>query len=175
MYARTILHGYLGADAEIVTVGSNGAQCMRLSVATSTRWKNKESNEYEERTTWHRVVVWGERLIQGTAPYAKKGALVFVEGVPEVREWKDRDGNRREAHEVVVSQVGVLRIPPPPRAGYGDRGSEPAARGRSETRRTPPPRPTGQGATSRRPAPSRSLADEAEGDGGAPFEDDIPF
>ena len=98
---KVILIGNVGQDPEIRSFQSGGRVC-NLSVATSERWKDRESNEQKERTQWHRVVVFNENLINLIEQYVKKGSKLFIEGQLETRKWTDSSGVDKYATEVVL-------------------------------------------------------------------------
>lgn len=102
---KVILIGNLGADPEIrYTAGGQAVANFRL--ATSENWTNKEGQR-EQRTEWHRVVVWGKQA-ELCKEYLSKGRQVFVEGRLQTRQWDDKDGNTRYTTEVVAQGVRFL-------------------------------------------------------------------
>tara|TARA_B100000686_G_scaffold355298_1_gene472213 strand:- start:6227 stop:6709 length:483 start_codon:yes stop_codon:yes gene_type:complete len=98
---KVILVGNIGQDPEIRSFQSGGKVC-NLSLATSERWKDRETNEQKERTQWHRVVVFNENLINLIEQYVKKGSKLFIEGQLETRKWTDSNGQDKYATEVVL-------------------------------------------------------------------------
>lgn len=102
---KVILIGRLGADPEIKTVGS-GQQVARLSVATSENWTDKEGQK-QERTEWHRIVVWG-KLAELCGRYLSKGRQVYVEGRLQTRSWEDQQGAKKYTTEIVANTVQFL-------------------------------------------------------------------
>lgn len=102
---KVILVGRLGADPEIKTVG-NSQSVARLSVATSENWTGKDGQK-QERTEWHRVVVWG-RQAENCAKHLAKGRQVYVEGRLQTRSWEDPQGNKKYATEIVANTVQFL-------------------------------------------------------------------
>jgi single-strand DNA-binding protein len=97
---RVMLIGNLGQDPEIKTTAS-GTRLANMSIATTEKWKDKNSGEQKERTQWHRIVVWNEFCV-GIAEKLKKGNQVYVEGQLETRSWEDQSGQKRYATEVIV-------------------------------------------------------------------------
>jgi single-strand DNA-binding protein len=98
---KVTLIGNLGADPEVRST-SNGARVATLSLATSRRWKN-QSGENQEKTEWHRVVLWNTKftnLADIAERYCKKGDKVYVEGSIEYRSWQDREGQTRYTTEI---------------------------------------------------------------------------
>jgi len=103
---KVILLGNLGADPEIrFTPGGQAVANFRM--ATTDSWADKNSGQRQERTEWHRVVVWG-KLAELCGEYLKKGRQCYVEGRLQTREWQDKDGQKRFTTEVVASQVVFL-------------------------------------------------------------------
>lgn len=102
---KVILVGRLGADPEIKTVGS-GQSVARLSLATSENWTGKDGQK-QERTEWHRIVVWG-RQAENCAKHLSKGRQVYVEGRLQTRSWEDPQGQKKYSTEIVASTVQFL-------------------------------------------------------------------
>ncbi|HRK08120.1 MAG TPA: single-stranded DNA-binding protein [Pseudobdellovibrionaceae bacterium] len=105
---KVIIVGRLGADPETKQVG-NGGTVTRLSIATSEQWVDKEGQK-QERTEWHRVVVWG-KLAEICGRHLAKGRQVYVEGRLQTRSWEDQQGQKRYSTEVVASTVQFLGGP----------------------------------------------------------------
>ena len=95
------LLGNLGADPEVRNF-QNGGRVLTFSLATSESWKDRDSGERRERTTWHRVSIFADGLIDVAEKYLKKGSKVLVEGKLENREWTDGDGVKRYSTEVAL-------------------------------------------------------------------------
>jgi len=95
--------GNLGKDPEI-RYGQDGSKFASFSVATSERWKDKATNEMKEKTEWHRVVVFNERLAEVCEQYLKKGRTVYLEGQLQTRKWVDNAGIEKYSTEVVLSK-----------------------------------------------------------------------
>lgn len=102
---RVIVLGRLGADPEVKTV-SGGQTVARLSVATSENWTDK-SGQKQERTEWHRIVVWG-KLAELCGKYLSKGRQVYCEGRLQTRSWEDQQGQKRYTTEIVANTVQFL-------------------------------------------------------------------
>jgi single-strand DNA-binding protein len=105
---KVIIVGRLGADPEVKNVGQNQTVA-RLSIATSENWVDKEGQK-QERTEWHRVVVWG-RLAEICGRHLAKGRQVYVEGRLQTRSWEDQQGQKRYSTEVVANTVQFLGAP----------------------------------------------------------------
>lgn len=106
---KVILIGNLGNDPEVRTI-ANGNRVANLSLATSRRWKGK-SGEMEEKTEWHRIVLWnnrGSNLADIVERFCKKGDKVYVEGSIEYRSWQDREGQTRYTTEIVARELIML-------------------------------------------------------------------
>ncbi len=98
---KVMIIGNLGADPEIRTFQNGGKVC-NLRVATSERWKDRNSGENRERTEWHQVAIFNERLADLAQQYLKKGSKVYLEGQLETRKWQDQSGQDRYSTEVVL-------------------------------------------------------------------------
>ena len=140
------LIGNLGRDPEIRYTGDNRA-IANLTVATSESWKD-QSGQRQERTEWHRVVVFGP-LAEVCEKYLKKGSNVYFEGKLQTRKWEDKDGNERYTTEIVVDRGGNMQMLGGRTEGAYDDGEF----DQSAPKKTKPAAPA---------------ADEA-------FDDDIPF
>jgi len=103
---KVFLIGNLGADPEVRYTQGGGAVC-NFRMATTEVWNSKQSGERQERTEWHRIVVWGKQG-EHCGEYLKKGRPCHVEGRIQTREWEDRDGNKRYTTEIVADRVTFL-------------------------------------------------------------------
>ncbi len=102
---KVILIGNLGADPE-VRYTAGGQAVANLRIATTEKWRDRDNN-VQEKTEWHRVVVWGKSA-EHCRDYLRKGRQVYIEGSLETREWQDRDGQKRFTTEVKARQVVFL-------------------------------------------------------------------
>ena len=102
---KVMLIGNLGKDPE-VRYTSNGTAVASFSLATSERFKNK-NGEWEERTEWHNITLWG-RLAEISGEYLAKGKTVYIEGRLQTRKWQDRDGRDRYTTEIVADKMQML-------------------------------------------------------------------
>jgi single-strand DNA-binding protein len=137
---KVILVGNLGRDPE-VRYAQSGAKIVNMSVATSDQWKDKQTGERQERTEWHRVVIFNERLGEVAEKYLKKGSKVYLEGQLRTHKWTDKNsGQEKYTTEVVIERFrGELTLldskgggggePPAPDAPDPDMG-EPAGGGK---------------------------------------------
>lgn len=144
---KVILVGNLGADPEMRYTPSGAGVC-ELRLATNESWTDK-SGQKQERTEWHRIVVWGKRA-ELCAKYLSKGRQAYVEGRLRTRSWDDKDGNKRFTTEIVATDVQFL-------GGGGGGGS------RGGGSDYPPPA-----------EPDAGYENNFGGGGGGP-DDDIPF
>src|SRR6266550_8898511 len=145
---KVILIGNLGRDPELRST-QDGVRIANLAVATSETWRDRVSGERKERTEWHRVVIFNERLAEVAEKYLKKGRKVYVEGALQTRKWTDNSGQERYTTEIVLQRFrGELTMLDGARGaggsamegaydegGFGDepRASGPAAPARSRT------------------------------------------
>ena len=98
---KVCLIGNLGRDPEIRTLNNGGKVC-NLSVATSERWRDKSSGQMQERTQWHRIVIWVEQLVSVAERFLSKGSKVYLEGQLETRKWQNQSGQDQYTTEVVL-------------------------------------------------------------------------
>lgn len=104
---KVILIGNLGRDPE-VRYTPNGTAVAQISIATTEAWKDKQSGENQERTEWHRVVMYS-RLAEIAGEYLRKGSKVFVEGRMQTRKWQDKtSGQDRFTTEVIADSLQML-------------------------------------------------------------------
>src|SRR5262249_40247044 len=100
---KVILVGNLGRDPEIRST-QDGTRVANLALATSETWRDRVSGERKERTEWHRVVIFNERLAEIAEKYLRKGSKVYVEGTLQTRKWTDNSGQERYTTEVVLQR-----------------------------------------------------------------------
>ena len=100
---KVILLGNLGQDP-VVRTSQDGNKIVQLSIATSDRWKDRNSGEQREKTEWHRVVIFNENLSNIAEQYLKKGSTVFVEGQLQTRKWQDQNGIDKYTTEIVLGR-----------------------------------------------------------------------
>jgi len=98
---KVILVGNLGRDPEVRTF-QNGGRVVNLRVATSERWRDRNTGENREKTEWHSVAIFSEPLAKVAEQYLRKGSKVYLEGQLETRKWQDQSGNDRYSTEVVL-------------------------------------------------------------------------
>jgi single-strand DNA-binding protein len=100
---KVILIGNLGRDPEVRNTQAGG-KVVSFSVATSETWNDKATGERKEKTQWHRVAIFNERLGEVAEKFLRKGSKVYIEGSLESRKFTDKDGQEREAFEVVIGR-----------------------------------------------------------------------
>ena len=98
---KVILLGNLGKDPDIRAT-SAGSRLASFSIATSTKYRNKETQQLEDKTEWHRVVVFNDKLADICEKYLRKGSKIYIEGQLQTRKWEDKDGIEKYTTEVVL-------------------------------------------------------------------------
>ena len=98
---KVILVGNLGKDPE-VRMTQDGLKIVNLALATSEQWKDRNTQERKEKTEWHRVVIFNERLADVADKYLSKGSKIYIEGQLQTRKWTDKNDQERYTTEVVV-------------------------------------------------------------------------
>lgn len=106
MLNKVTLIGRLGADPEVKYLPTGGA-VTNLSLATTRRWKDKQSGERRDETEWHRVTFFN-RIAEIAGEYLKKGSLIYVEGRIRTRKWQDQNGQDRYTTEIIAEQMQML-------------------------------------------------------------------
>ena len=167
---KVTLIGNLGRDPEMRST-QDGNRMATFTVATSDTWRDRTSGERKERTEWHRVVIFNERLAEIAEKYLRKGSKVYLEGALQTRKWTDQGGQERTTTEIVLPKFrGELTM----LDGAGGRGAASRRPAESRTITTtaiagePAPRATpvmpGRGAPAGR---GRGMRED--------LDDDIPF
>lgn len=122
MLNKATLIGHLGADPEIRYMPSGGA-VTNISLATTLRWKDKQSGEKRDETEWHRVVFFN-RLAEIANEYLRKGSQIYVEGRIRTQKWKGQDGQDKYSTEIVAGEMKMIGSPS---RGDNQAGQAPAA------------------------------------------------
>jgi single-strand DNA-binding protein len=117
---KVILVGNLGQDPEVRNLPSGG-KVVNLSVATSERWKDRNTGEQREKTEWHRVVIFQEGAAKFAEQYLRKGSKVYLEGPLQTRKWQDQSGADRYSTEIVIQGFGHSIQSLDPRGDDGER------------------------------------------------------
>jgi len=118
---KVILVGNLGRDPEVKSM-QDGRSLVNMSVATSENWRDRNSGERKERTEWHRVVIFNDKLAEVAQKFLKKGAKVYLEGQLTTRKWTDQSGQERYTTEVVIPRFGGALTMLDGRSGGGEGG-----------------------------------------------------
>ena len=161
---KVIVVGNLGRDPEMRSFPS-GDQVANVTIATTDKWKDKQSGEMKEATEWHRVVFNG-RLAEIVGQYLRKGSQVYVEGSLRTRKWTDKDGIEKFTTEIRADQMQMLGS----RQGMGGPGGDDGGGGGYEApRQSAPARAPAAAAPRQAPAASRAAS------GFDDMDDDIPF
>ena len=135
---KVILVGNVGQEPEIRSTQA-GKELANLSIATSERWKDRQTGERKEKTEWHRVVVFNEGLVNVIKNYVHKGSKLYIEGQLQTRKWQDQSGQDRYSTEVVLQGFGgVLTMLDSKGSGGG------ASAGGDNYSQAPAPQPSGQ-------------------------------
>src|SRR5215475_10203634 len=100
---KVILVGNLGKDPEVRTT-QDGQKIVNLTLATSENWNDRQTGERKERTEWHRVVIFNDRVGDVAERYLHKGSKIYVEGSLQTRKWTDQSGQERYSTEVVIGR-----------------------------------------------------------------------
>jgi single-strand DNA-binding protein len=164
---KVILVGNLGQDPESRSMPSGG-EVVNFSVATSENWKDRDGNK-QERTEWHRIVIWNENLGRVAKQYLKKGSKVYLEGQLQTRKWTDQSGHDKYSTEIVLQRFRGELVLLDRRdgggggGGYGDDDYGSSSGGRSDSFGSSAPRGAGGGGS--RPAPAFDTD----------LDDDVPF
>ena len=156
---KVILVGNLGQDPD-VRYTANGAAVANISIATTEQWTDKQSGQKQERTEWHRVVLFG-RLGEIAGEYLRKGSQVYIEGKLQTRKWQDQGGQDRYTTEIVANDMQML-------GGTAGGGSRGGASDFNQGGGAPRPQSVPQQNGGPAPAP-------AGGSNFDDFDDDIPF
>jgi len=160
---KVILVGNLGKDAETKFTPSGVARTT-FTIATGRRWKDQQSGEWKEETTWHNVVLWRS---ENVANYLLKGKQVYVEGRIDNRSWEDQSGQKRYITEVVADDVILL-------GGAGGGGGRGDAAGGGEYDQRPVSMPRSAQPRQQSPA-APSGGGRADDFGQGITDDDVPF
>jgi len=168
---KVIILGRLGKDPEVRNF-QNGGRVVNLRLATSERYKDREGN-MQERTEWHSVAIFNEKLGEIAERYLRKGSEVYVEGQLETRKWQDQSGQERYTTEIVLRQFrGELALVGGRGGGGGEMSEERAYGGEGGSRPSGGERSGGYGGGGRPGGGQRAGWDAPKK---ADLDDDIPF
>jgi single-strand DNA-binding protein len=168
---KVILVGNLGRDPEVRNT-QEGGKIVNLALATSETWNDRQSGERKERTEWHRVVIFNDRVAEVAEKYLKKGAKIYVEGSLQTRKWTDQSGQERYTTEVVIGRFNGQLTMLDGRSGgesggYAGGMAEPAMSG------SPAPARAARAPAAARPAAGGGPSWDAPKSGD--LDDEIPF
>lgn len=165
---KVILVGNLGRDPEVRTT-QDGTKIVHFTLATSDTWNDRSSGERRERTEWHRVVIFNDRLGDVAERFLRKGRKVYLEGSLQTRKWTDQSGQERSTTEVVLGrfrgELVLLDNQRSEESGTGEGGDW-------NRDRAPAPRPAAAGGT---PRPAGGGAPSWDVPKGGDLDDEIPF
>lgn len=168
MLNKVTLIGNLGSDPEVRYMPTGGAVA-NITLATTFRWKDKQSGEKKETTEWHRVVFFN-RLAEIAGEYLKKGRQVYVEGRLQTRKWQGQDGQDRYTTEIIATEMHMLGSRSGGTADFGNTDQPHAQPGYAVAQSKPsyPSQPSSpQTGTGNMPPPPPPAYED--------FDDDIPF
>ncbi len=175
---KVILVGNLGRDPEVRNT-QDGSKIVNITLATSETWNDRASGERKEKTEWHRVVIFNDRVADVAERFLKKGAKIYVEGSLQTRKWTDQSGQEKYTTEVVIGrfngQLTMLDTRSGGEAGAshsgGGMGEAPMGGGGMST-----PTPARERAPARAAAPARAGgAPSWDAPRGGDLDDEIPF
>lgn len=176
---KVILVGNIGQDPD-VRFTPEGNAIARLSLATSETWKDRNSGQQQEKTEWHRIVVFG-KLAEIVQQYVRKGSKLYVEGKLQTRKWQADDGSDRYTTEIVIDGfTGQLQMLDGRNENQGYAGGQQQPQ-QSQQQGQSQQRSQGQGyqqqgqQQGRQQQPQRMPAQPQQGGGFDDFDDDIPF
>ena len=159
---KVILLGNLGRDPDIRAT-QDGNKIVNLSIATSERWKDRNSGEQREKTEWHRVVIFNENLGKIAEQYLRKGSSVYIEGQLQTRKWTDQQGTEKYTTEVVLQRYrGELTL----LGGRGDGSMSDGVFGGDTSSYSSQSADSARSPSGSSPPPMRDSSD---------LDDDIPF
>lgn len=161
MLNKVMLIGRLGADPELRSIPSGGS-ATTISLATSRRWKDKQTGERKEETEWHRVVFFSP-LAEIVGQYLRKGSQTYVEGRIRTRKWQGQDGHDRYTTEIIADQMQMLDTRS---GGTSEFGGDSSQTGHAASK------PVSQPQQSTSPNNSASMPPSPTYDD---YDDDIPF
>ncbi len=164
MLNKVMLIGNLGADPEVRYMPSGGA-VTTIRLATTRRWKDRQTGERREETEWHRVVFF-TRLAEVAGEYLRKGSQIYVEGRIRTQKWQGQDGQDRYTTEIVADQMQMLGSRSGGTAGYASNQTARTMPAPEQPAAQAPGQPAPQNSDSGSTPPAPAYDD---------FDDDIPF
>lgn len=176
---KVILVGNLGRDPEVRYM-PNGNAVANLTLATSESWKDKNTGQQQDKTEWHRIVMF-RRLAEIAGEYLKKGSQIYIEGKLQTRKWQDQSGQDRYTTEIVADELQMLGSRASAGGGSTEYNQEQPAYGGGQQQQAPQQQAPQQQAPQQQ-APQQQQAQQQAPQQQAPasagfddFDDDIPF
>jgi len=166
MLNKVTLIGRLGADPEVKYMPSGGA-VTNISLATTRRWKDRQSGERRDETEWHRITFFN-RIAEVAGEYLRKGSLIYVEGRIRTRKWQDQNGQDRYTTEIIAEQMQMLDTKS---GGTGNFSETPASSNNNNADQQVSSPPSTQNQASTTSQNSNNTPPPTYED----FDDDIPF
>lgn len=163
MLNKVTLIGNLGADPEVRYMPAGGA-VTNISLATTRRWKDRDSGERRDATEWHRIVFFN-RLAEVVGEYLRKGSQVYVEGRLQTRKWQDKEGVDRYTTEIVATEMQML----------GSRSGGTASMGGNEQSYQAAPSSPAAANNNATSTPTQTAPSSPPPAAYEDFDDDIPF
>ena len=163
MLNKVTLIGRLGADPEVRYMPSGGA-VTNIGLATTRRWKDRQSGERRDETEWHRVAFFN-RIAEIAGEYLRKGSLVYIEGRIRTRKWQDQNGQDRYTTEIIAEQMQMLDSKSGGTSNFNDDQSS-SNYNAPQQQAAPTPKPAANNQQAQNTPPPASYED---------FDDDIPF
>jgi single-strand DNA-binding protein len=167
MLNKVTLIGRLGADPEVKYMPSGGA-VTNIGLATTRRWKDRQTGERRDETEWHRVTFFN-RVAEVAGEYLRKGSLIYIEGRIRTRKWQDQNGQDRYTTEIIAEQMQMLDTKSGGTSNFGDNQSSANA-----SHQQPQPAPTTP-AMNNTPVNQQSAETPQPAAAYEDFDDDIPF
>lgn len=164
---KVVLVGNLGKDPEM-RYTQNGGAVANFSIATTESWKNKQTGEYENKSEWHNIVVFG-KFGEMCGQYLKKGAKIYVEGKLQTRKWQGQDGQDRYTTEIIANDIQMLDSKDGQQQNAAPQQMQPA---QPQMQQQPLQQHTG---FQQQPSPNQQPTAAQYSEPSMDFDDDIPF
>jgi single-strand DNA-binding protein len=171
---KVILVGNMGKDPEVRST-QDGSKIVNLTLATSETWNDRASGERKERTEWHRIVIFNDRVADVAERFLKKGAKIYVEGSLQTRKWTDQQGQERYTTEVVIGRFNGQLTMLDGRSGGEGGGFGGGVEGGSGAGYTPRERAPAAAARPAAAGGARSGGPSWDAPKGGDLDDEIPF
>ena len=165
---KVIIVGRLGQDPEVRFM-PNGKAAANFTVATSERWKDKQSGEQKEKTEWHKITMF-DRLAEISGEYLSKGSNVYLEGKLQTRKWQNQQGADQYTTEILVNNMQMLDSKNQTAVNQGQQ--QPSYQQQAPQQQAPQQMPSQQLAQKRQQAQQQKVNPQ---ESGIDFDDDVPF